>query len=171
MKQDDLARLHWIRKQREDKALKAMSARQLALRRAERAAAEAAHASAEHARLAYEHERAALAALVGKDLRRQDILNLQSSLDAAADDQQRLNAAEQRAAQRRDASQAELEEARMVFRHHRREAEKLGQIVMERNSKAVRKRLVFAEASNDELHGRPVPDVLDPPAASRSENA
>ena len=171
MKQDDLTRLHWIRQQREEKALKAVTARQTALRNAERAAAEAAQASADHASRAYAREQGALAALVGKDLRRHDILNLQSNLDAAADDQHRLNAAEHQAAQSRDASQDELEKARTTFHHHRREVEKLGHIVKERNTRMARKRMVFAEASDDELHGRPLPDLLHPPAASGSENA
>ena len=168
---DDLSRLHWIRKQREEKALKAVIARQSALLHAEQAAAEAEQASADQASRARDLERGALVALVGKELRRHDILNLQSSLDAAADDQQRLKAAEKQAAEARDARRGELEKARTLFRHHHREAEKLGQVVEKRNMQAARKRLVFAEASDDELHGRAVPDLRHPPAASRSEDA
>ena len=171
MKKDELARLHWIRKQREEKALKAVIARQNALLHAEQAASDAARASADHASSARERERGTLVALVGKELRRHDILNLQSSLDAAADDQQKLKAAEKQAAQNRDARRGELEKARTTFRHHHREAEKLGQIVKKRNMQAARKRLVFAEAGDDELHGRAVPDLLHPPAGSRSEDA
>ena len=171
MKKDELARLHWIRKQREEKALKAVIARQNALLHAEQAASDAARASADHASSTRERERGTLVALVGKELRRHDLLNLQSSLDAAADDQQKLKAAEKQAAQNRDARRGELEKARTTFRHHHREAEKLGQIVKKRNTQAARKRLVFAEAGDDELHGRAVPDLLHPPAGSRSEDA
>lgn len=171
MKKDDLTRLHWIRKQREEKALKEVIARQSALLHAEQVAADAARASADHADSARERERGALVALVGRELRRHDILNLQSSLDATADEQEKLRAAAKHAAERRDARRGELEKARTVFRHHHREAEKLGQVVEKRNMQSARKRLVFAEASDDELHGRAVPDLLHTPAASRSEDA
>lgn len=168
MKTDDLARLYWIRKQREEKALKVMMERQGALQHAEAAAAKAARASAEQANDARERERGSLVALVGRELRRHDLLNLQSSLDADADDQQRLRAAEREAAERRDARQGELQAARTVFRRHHREAEKLAQIVKKRDVEAARKRLTYAEANEDELHGRAIPQL---PFPSRSENA
>lgn len=171
MKKDDLARLHWIRKQREEKALKAMMERQSALQHAEAAAAKAALASSEHASDARERERGALVALVGRELRRHEILNLQSSLDAAADDQQRLQAAESEAAERRNARRGEWEAARTVFRRHHRDAEKLAQIVKKRDLELARKRLTYAEANEDELHGRPVQELQHLPGASRSENA
>lgn len=171
MKKDDLARLHWIRKQREEKALNAVIARQNALLHAERAAAEAARASADHASSIRDRERGALVAQVGKELRRPDILNFQSGLNAAADAQRKLKAVEKEAAQKRDARRSELEKARTIFHRHHREAEKLAQIVKKRSMELARKRLVFAEASDDELHRRAVAEVIDPPAASRSGNA
>ena len=171
MKQDDLTRLHWIRKQREEKALKAVIARHSAFLQAEQAASEASRASAEHASRALDSERGKLVALVGKELRRHDILNLQSGLDAAADEQHKLKAAEKEAGQSRDAKRGELDQARTIFRGHHREAEKLAQIVKQRNTRLARRRLVFAEASDDELHGRPVPHLLHPAPPSRSEDA
>jgi DNA primase len=171
MKKDDLTRLHWIRKQREEKALNAVIASQGALRHAERAAAEASLAAADDASRAVDRERGALGAVVGKALRRHELLNLQSNLDAAADAQRKLKATEKAAAQSRDLRRGELEKARTIFRHHNREAEKLGQIVKQRNTQMARKRMVFAEASDDELHGRAVPDMMPALTASRSEDA
>lgn len=171
MKKDDLARLHWIRKQREEKALKDVTARQGGLLRADRAAAEASAAVADHASNALKREREALGALVGKALRRPDILNLQSSLDAASDEHRTLEAAEQEAASQRDARRGELDSARTEFRRLHREAEKLAEIVEQRTMKAARRRLVFSEAADDESHGRGSRQLLHPPAGLRSEDA
>jgi hypothetical protein len=171
MKKDDLARLHWLRKQREEKALKAVLERRGALARAETAAAEAALASSDHAGAARGRELEALGAVVGKELRRNDLLNLQSNLDAAVDRQRTLKAEEAEAAQKRDAAQSKLEDARGIFQRHRRDAEKLEQIVRQRSLKLARRRLVFSEAGDDELHGLSHPHGDASPAAPRSEDA
>jgi hypothetical protein len=171
MKKDDLARLHWIRQQREAKALRAVTQRHGVLVHAQQAADEASAATADHAARAQEHERQVLRALVGKELRRYDILNLQSSLDAAADEQRKLKTAEHEAGKERDAKRAELEEARGVFHHRRREADKLGQIVETRGAALARRQMALTEANDDELHLRPASGPAHPLATSRSEDA
>ena len=171
MKSDDLARLHWIRKQREAKALKAIMAGQSALQHAERAAEGASAAVVDHVGRARERERAALDESVGKALRVHEIVNMQSGFDAAADDQQRLKAAEQRAAEACDARRAELAVARTAFYQHHREAEKLGEIVENRKTALARRTLVLTEAGQDELHPQPVDALVSAPVSSRSEDA
>jgi hypothetical protein len=152
MKKDDLARLHWLRKKREEKALRAVIACHGALLHAEHAAAEARAAAADHATRSQDQERSALGALMGKEVRTNGLLSVQANLDAAADDQQRLNAAERQAAEERDARGSELERARAVFHRHYRDAEKLGQVVGKRNTELARKQLALSEASSDELY-------------------
>jgi hypothetical protein len=64
-----------------------------------------------------------------------------------------------------------LEEARKIFRLHRRDAEKLGEIVKQRSQTLARKRMAFSEAGDDEQYGLSHRQGLDSPAASRSEDA
>jgi hypothetical protein len=171
MKKDDLARLHWLRKQREEKALNAVTERQGALARADKELSEAALAAVDHADAARVRELERLGALVGKELRRHDLLNLQSSLDAVVDQQRQLKTAEAAATRTRDAAQGELEDARNIFRRHRQGAEKLEQIVRQRSLTLARKRMAFSEAGDDEQYGLSHQQGLAQPTASRSEDA
>ena len=171
MKKDDLARLHWIRKQREEKALKAVMARQGALQRAEAGVGRGERSpSADHAaaprtrtRCACRTGRESAAAArdpqfpVGPRCRRGRAARAESGGAGRPPNSATPGAPSWRAPGLCSAAIA----ARRKSLPTSSSSETWG----------LRKRLTLAEANDDELHGRGFREPLGPPAGSRSEDA
>lgn len=171
MKRGDFSKLLQLRRQREEKALNLLMARQRSLADAEKEAAAANAAVARHATEAREHERQRLAGLVGQSLRPGQLVSLQSSLNAKADHHRELIAAERQAIGRRDSRQAELTTARGDFRKRHGEAEKLSALMTQQAERAGRKAAAIAESAAEELYVGQHPNNQTPPRTSENGDA
>jgi hypothetical protein len=146
----DLDKLLRIRRQREENAMQAALARREALARAEAEAAEAAAAAAEHARQSLDRERMSLTGLLGQTLHPRDLVNLQSNLNARADEHRHLVADEQAAIGQREGCEADYEAARAEYRRRHGQSEKLSELITHERTKASRRQLILSEAASDE---------------------
>ena len=151
MKPADLASLLRLRRQREEKALNLVTARQSALARAEQEAQAANAAAAEHKSTSRDHEHQRLAGLIGRPMRAGEIANLQSSLNALADRHKDLVVAERQAVKRREERTAELTTAQAEFRKRHRQAEKLSALMSRLAMRQGRREAAIAESTTDEL--------------------
>lgn len=171
MKRGDFSKLLQLRRQREEKALDLVMARQRSLAEAEQAAAAANEAVARHATQARDQERQRLAGLVGQSLRPGQLVSLQSSLNAAADHHQELIAAERQAIGRRDSRAGELASARGDYRKRHGEAEKLSALMRQEAERAGRKAAAIAETASEEIFVGQHPNNQNPPQTPENGDA
>jgi hypothetical protein len=171
MKRGDLSRLLQLRRQREEKALNAVMARQRVLAEAEQKAAAASETVMRHASTSRDHERQRLAGLIGQSLRPGQLVSLQSSLNATADHHQELIAAEQEAIHQREGREAELATARGDFRKRHGEAEKLSALMKQQAAQAGRKAAVIAETVAEELYVGQHPNNQSQPSTPENGDA
>ena len=171
MKRGDFSKLLRLRRQREEKALDLVMARQRSLAEAEQEAAAANAAVARHATESREQERQRLAGLVGQSLRPGQLVSLQSSLNAKADHHQELITAERQAIGRRHGREAELATARGDYRKRHGEAEKLSALMGQEAARAGRKAAAIAETAAEELYVGQHPNNQTPPLTSENGDA
>ena len=148
----DLAKLLRLRRHREDKAMNVVLVRGATLARAEQDMAVAKQAVVDHANHARDHERQSLGRLLGRTLHPHDLANLQSDLNARADQREDLLAAEQQAIAQRESCQSSLNDARSAFRKRHAQAEKLSALIVQEQQKDDRNQLIVAESATDEGH-------------------
>lgn len=151
MKNRGIQKLIELRKLREEKAMKTLAIRQNAVRHAEEEVQAATLAIATHTQTARDQELTALAGLTGQELRASELINLQSSLNAAAYHHDELQDIERKAKKtceetciKRDAAQAEF------WRHHRKK-EKLSSLVRLRSDRRRARQLAISEEATEEL--------------------
>lgn len=167
MKRNDLSSLVKLRRQREQKAMNALAAKQHQLRHAEGELAAAAEAAMQNEQRSRDQERERLAGLIGQQLRPGEIATLQSSFNAAADRQRQFARQMQRAETSRRERQTEVDAAQTEFRKRHRQAEKLALFQARLKAKASRRELAITETMTDELAG--AQPSGEPPAFSRGE--